>query len=75
MSRKSDPPDLLKRRFDAFVTAEIARLGQRVPALDEACLGHVQAALERIVDDLVLSRADVLSDEHLAVLFDLAEIP
>jgi hypothetical protein len=53
----------------------MARLARRVPALREEHLGHVEATLGRVIDQLVLSRIRTLSGDQLAVLFDLADAP
>jgi hypothetical protein len=75
MPRPASPSDLLQRRCEDLVAAEMTRLSRRVPALSEEHLGHVEAAIGKVVDHLVLSRAPALSGDALAVLFDLADIP
>jgi hypothetical protein len=75
MSRPARARNLLQRRCEGLVAAEIARLARRVPALREEHLRHVEATLGRVIDRLVMSRADNLGAEELAVLFDLADEP
>jgi hypothetical protein len=74
-SQPASARDLLQRRCEALVAAELARLSRRLPAVHEEYLGHVEAALRRVIDQLVLSRACALSCEDLVVLFDLADEP
>jgi hypothetical protein len=65
--------DLLRHRCDDLVAAEVERLARRVPGLSSGHLRHLEAALGRVIDDLVLSRASAVRDEQLAVLFDLPD--
>jgi hypothetical protein len=75
MSRPASARNLLQRRCEGLVAAEMARLSRRVPVLREEHLGHVEAALGRVIDHLVLSRARTVGADELAVLFDLADEP
>jgi hypothetical protein len=75
MFRPASARDLLQHRCEELVAAEMARLARRVPALREEHLGHVEATLGRVIDQLVLSRIRTLSGDQLAVLFDLADAP
>ena len=75
MSRPARARDLLERRYEGLVAAEIARLARRVPALREEHLGHVAATLDRVIDRLVMSRARTAGADELAALFDLADEP
>ena len=74
-SRPARARDFLQRRCDDLVAAETARLSRRLPALPGQQLGLVQAALTRVAERLVLSRASDVSGEELKVLFDLAGAP
>jgi hypothetical protein len=75
MFRPASARDLLQHRCEELAAAEMARLARRVPALHEEHLGHVEATLGRVIDQLVLSRIRTLSGDQLAVLFDLADAP
>ena len=75
MFRPASARDLLQHRCKDLVAAQMARLARRVPALREEHLGHVEAALGRVLDQLLLSRARTLSGEQLALLFDLTDAP
>ena len=74
MSRPASAGELLRCRCEGLVTAEMERLVQRVPALRSWHLGVVETALGRVVDDLVLARARSVRGDHLAELFDLADV-
>jgi hypothetical protein len=63
----------LSCRYERLVAAEMARLAGRVPAMRTAHLNEARSALGRVHDDLVPSRARAIGDDHLAVLFDLAD--
>jgi hypothetical protein len=67
--------EVLACRYEKLVAAEVARLAGRVPAMRQAQLDEVRAALGRVLDDLVLTRAQAIDDDQLAVLFDLADAP
>lgn len=75
MSRPASARDLLQSRCKELATAEISRLARRVPSLRSGHLRQVEAALARVVDDLLLSRASAVHGDRLAVLFDLADAP
>jgi hypothetical protein len=75
MFRPARARDLLQHRCEDLVAAEMARLARRVPALHEEHLGHVEATLGRVLDQLVLSRARTLGADQLALLFDLTDAP
>lgn len=75
MSRSASARDMLKRRCEELTTAEMSRLARRVPGLRSGHLRQVEAALARVVDDLLLSRASAVRGDRLAVLFDLADVP
>lgn len=74
-SRPASAEGLLQRRCQELVSAELARLSRRVPGLPGECLGQVEAALGRVVERLVLSRAGDIGSDALSVLFDLAGAP
>ena len=74
MSRPASARDLLRRRCDELTTAEMSRLARRVPDLRSGHLRQVEAAVGRVVDDLVLSRASAVRGDRLAVLFDLVDL-
>ncbi len=67
--------DVLARRCEDLVAAEVARLARRAPALHGDQLAEVAAALRRVAGQLVLARTNAISDAELAVLFDLAGAP
>lgn len=71
--RPASARDLLRRRCEDLVAAELSRLTRRVPALCPGQLGQVEAALGRVIGDLVLERAHAVRGDQLAVLFDLAD--
>lgn len=71
--RSASARELLACRCERLVGAEMDRLAGRVPAFRPAHLDEVRAALSRVLDDLVLTRAQVIGDDQLAVLFDLAD--
>ena len=75
MSRPASARDLLQSRCEELTTAEMSRLARRVPGLRSGHLRQVEAALTRVVDDLLLSRASAVHGDRLAVLFDLADTP
>jgi hypothetical protein len=75
VSRPASARDLLKRRCEELTTDEMSRLARRVPGLRSGHLRQVEAALARVVDDLLLSRASAVGGDRLAVLFDLADVP
>jgi len=75
VSRPVSARDLLQRRCEELTTAEMSRLARRVPDLRSGHLRQVEAALGRVVDNLVLSRAAAVRADRLAVLFDLADVP
>jgi len=75
MSRPASARDLLQRRCEELATAEMSRLARRVPGLRSGHLRQVEAALARVVDDLLLSRASAVRGDRLAVLFDLVDLP
>lgn len=75
MSRSASARDLLQSRCEELTTAEMSRLARRVPGLRSGHLRQVEAALTRVVDDLLLSRASAVHGDRLAVLFDLADTP
>jgi hypothetical protein len=75
MSRPGGAGDLLRRRCEDLVAAEMARLARRAPVLRGAQLSQVETALRQLTDGLVLHRADLLSSGQLAVLFDLPDAP
>jgi len=66
--------DVLRHRCEELMAAEMARLARRAPALHAAHLREVQAAFGRIIEELVLSRADAVHADQLALLFDLPGI-
>lgn len=70
-SRPASAEGLLQRRCQELVSAELARLSRRLPGLPGECLGQVEAALGRVVERLVLSRAGDISSDALSALFDL----
>lgn len=74
MSRPASAADLLQRRCEDLVAAEIARLSRRVPALTEEHLRHVEAALGQVIDRLVLCRTRAVRSDDLTVLFDLGNV-
>jgi hypothetical protein len=67
--------DVLARRCEDLVAAEVARLARRTPPLNGDQLAEVAAALRRVAGQLVLARTNAISDGELAVLFDLAGAP
>lgn len=73
--RPASTRDLLQRRCEGLVAAEMARLARRVPTLCATHYGEVQVALGRVIDQLVLSQVHAACDDQLASLFDLAEAP
>jgi hypothetical protein len=73
MPRPAGAGDLLRRRCEDLLAAEMERLARRVPALPPECLGDVESGLRRIIDRLVLSRARAVRGDQLAVLFGLAD--
>jgi hypothetical protein len=75
ISRSASARDLLQRRCEELTTLEVSRLARRVPALRSGHLRQVEAALARVVDDLLLSRASAVHGDRLAILFDLADAP
>jgi hypothetical protein len=66
--------DLLERRCEDIVAAEMTRLAGRVPGLRPGHLRHIEAALGRVIDDLMLSRARVVPGDQLAILPGLADV-
>jgi hypothetical protein len=75
MSRPASARDLLQRRCEELTIAEMSRLARRVPGMRSGHLRQVEAALARVVDDLLLSRASAVRGDRLAVLFDLVDLP
>lgn len=73
MSLTDNAGELLRCRCEDLVATEMARLARRVPALCSRHLGQVEAALGKVMDDLVLSRARAVREDDLTVLFDLAD--
>lgn len=71
---RSSAGDLLRYRCEDLVAAEMRRLARRVPGLPPADLRHVAAALGRVVDELVLSRARAVPGDRLVALFGLADV-
>jgi hypothetical protein len=65
--------DTLRRTCEDLMAAELSRLARRVPALRPGQLRHVDAALARVIGDLVLDRAHAVRNDQLAVLFDLTD--
>jgi hypothetical protein len=74
-ARSASARELLARRYEDVIAAEVTRLAGRVPAMRPGHLDEVRAALGRVLDDLVLTRAQAIRDDQLAVLFDLADAP
>ncbi len=64
---------MLRRRCEDLVAAELSRLARRVPVLRPRQLTHVEAALGRVLGELVLDRAHAVRGDQLAMLFDLAD--
>lgn len=64
---------LLQRRCQDLVAAEMARLSRRAPSLQAEHLGEAEAALCRVMERLVLSRAHTVSAGQLAALFGLLD--
>jgi hypothetical protein len=75
VSGPANASDLLQRWCEDLVVAEIARLARRVEFEHPEQLGSVETTLNRIIEDLVLSRTKAVSGDQLAALFDLAEGP
>ncbi|MGH3168333.1 MAG: hypothetical protein ACRDN0_20920 [Trebonia sp.] len=75
MSRPASAGELLQRRCHDLVAAEMARLSRRVPGLQAEHLREVEAALNRVTDRLVVSRARTVSADQLTELFAIAETP
>lgn len=73
MSRPATAGELLQRRCQDLVTAEMTRLSRRVPSLQAEHLGEVEAALCRMMERLVVSRAHTVGADQLAALFVLAD--
>jgi hypothetical protein len=73
--RSTSAREVLVCRYERLVTAEPARLAGPVPAMRPAQLEEVRAAPGRVLDDLVLTRAQTIDDEQLAVLFGPAGTP
>ncbi len=73
MARPVSAGDLLRRRCEELLAAELDRLARRVPALPPAHLSDVEWGLRQIIDRLVLARAPAVRGDQLAVLFDLAD--
>ncbi|MFB9832181.1 hypothetical protein [Actinoallomurus acaciae] len=66
------PTRLLDHRLEELVSAELARLARRAPALADDHLGLVQASLQQIINRLLPARGRVsASPEAVAALFDL----
>jgi hypothetical protein len=74
-ARSASAREVLARRYERLVAAEVARLAGRVPGMRPAQLEEVRVALSRVLDDLVLTRAHAIDDDRLEVLFDLAGAP
>jgi hypothetical protein len=74
MSPTTDASDLLRRRCEELVTAEVTRLARRVEFSRPEQLRYLETALGRIIDDLVLSRALAVSGDQLTALFNLGEL-
>lgn len=74
-SRPVSARDQLQTRCEDLIAAEMARLARRVPGLSTAHRGQVQAALGRLADELVLSRAHTVCDDQLVLVFGIARIP
>ncbi|MGD0559828.1 MAG: hypothetical protein ABSA93_33280 [Streptosporangiaceae bacterium] len=75
VSGPANASDLLQHWCEDLVVAEIARLARRVEFAHPEQLGSVETTLNRIIEDLVLSRTKAVSGDQLATLFDLAEGP
>jgi len=73
MSRPAGARDKLHRLCDELIAAEMTRLSRRSPALRSAELDEVRAALARLTQSLVLSGARSVTEDKLAVLFNLTE--
>ena len=73
MSPPATASDVLRRRCEELVTAEVTRLARRVEFSRPEHLRYVETALGRIIDDLILSRALTVSGDQLAALFDLGD--
>jgi hypothetical protein len=71
-ARSAGAREVLARRYEEVVATEVARLAGRVPGMLPAQLDEVRAALARVLNDLVLTRAQTIDDDQLVVLFDLA---
>jgi hypothetical protein len=66
------PGVLLDRRCQEIFAEELARLAHRSPSLGDDHLRTVEAALQRIVDGLLLNRARATErTDELIALFDL----
>lgn len=63
----------LQRRCQGLVTVEMTRLSRRVPGLQAEHLGEVEAALCRVTERLVVSRAHTVDADELAALFALED--
>lgn len=75
MPRGASARENLQRQCDDLVTAEMTRLAGRLPGLPAAQLSEVQAAIGRVIGQLVLARAHAVPHDQLAALFGLAEAP
>jgi hypothetical protein len=65
--------DALRRRCDAVISGELARLARRSPALADGELELVSASIRRVVECLLLERVRGRPSDQLIVLFDLEE--
>ena len=74
-SQTASAGQLLQRRCEDLVTAEMARLSRRAPSLQAEHLGEAEAALRQVIERLVLSRVHTVSADQLAALFGLADAP
>jgi hypothetical protein len=66
--------DVLRRRCDAFIAAELARLARRSPALGDGQLELVSTSIHRVVERLLLERLRGRPSDQLIALFDLEEV-
>jgi hypothetical protein len=63
---------LLDHRLEQLVTAELARLARRAPALADDHLSLVEASLQQIINRLLPARGRASAPpEAVAALFDL----
>jgi hypothetical protein len=64
---------VLRRRCEAYIAGELARVARRSPSLGDYELRLVSTSIRRVVERLLLERVRGRPSDHLIVLFDLEE--